>query len=266
MEKTAYINKSRYEELRKNPVFFLRFNENIRYDNKGKEIDFSTWDSHDSYLNISIKADNFADRALGYCLCIIDNAEDKKDNEGNVIPDEVKMTFHNAAPNNVNDWIYIINSFVIRSQNKEDKYAFLELLWALDKLTWNSPTLISAFSRYPSQTIPFLITNFQKFGRVLSYYKQEELKLVCSTFNGQYSIYSPEILKQAYDCLPYGICPTIFQRKPDYKSLNLFSIIDAIFEQYSLANLDESVVKTNTIIMLHSWLHSDKPLGDYNVL
>ena len=266
MPQTADIKKSRYEELKKNPVFFLKFFEDISYDEKSNEIDNSTWRSLDRNLNINFYDDNFADRGLGYCLCIVDNAEDEKDYKGNVIPDVVKMTFHNASPNSVNDWIYIINSFVIRSQNKEDKYAFLELLWALDKLTWNSTTLISAFSRYPSHTIPFLITNFQKFGRILSYYKQEALKLVCSAHNGQYAIYSPGILKQAYECLPNDISSTNFQSKLDYKSLNLFSIIDAIFEQHSLANLDESVATTNTIIILHSWLHGDKPLSDYNIL
>lgn len=266
MPKIVDINKSRYEELRKNPVFFLKFFKNIHHDKNGNEIDDSTWHSLDRDLNINFDDDNFADRGLGYCLCIIDKAEDKKDDNGNVIPDVVKMTFHNTSPNNVMDWIYIINSFVIRSQNKEDKYAFLELLWALDKLKWNSKTLISAFSRYPSQTIPFLITNFQKFGRILSYYKQEELKRVCSAHNGQYSIYSPGILKQAYDYLAYGISPITFQSKPDYKSLNLFSIIDAIFEQHRFSNLEESVATTNTILMLHSWLHGDKPLGNYNIL
>ena len=33
MVKTADISKTRYEELKKNPVFFLKFFENIHYDN-----------------------------------------------------------------------------------------------------------------------------------------------------------------------------------------------------------------------------------------
>ena len=102
MPQTADINKSRYEELKKNPVFFLKFFEYIRYDDKGNEIDYSTWRSLDRNLNINFDADNFADRGLGYCFGIVDNTEDKKDDKGNVIPDVVKMTFHNASPHSVN--------------------------------------------------------------------------------------------------------------------------------------------------------------------
>ena len=61
MAQTADISKIRFEELQKNPIFFLKFFENIRYDNKGKEIDYSRWSSLDRDLNISFDAGTFAD-------------------------------------------------------------------------------------------------------------------------------------------------------------------------------------------------------------
>lgn len=141
--------------MKSNPIFFLKFCENIQYDSNGKEIDYSTWCSSDRDLNISFDANNFADRTLDYSLCVIDKAEVKKDDKGNVIPDVISILIHSVSFNSVSDWIYIINSFILRSQNKEDKYAFMELLWALDKLPWKKRILISAFSKYPLQTIPF---------------------------------------------------------------------------------------------------------------
>ena len=65
MAQTADINKTRYEELKKNPLFFLKFFENIRYDNNWKEIDYSRWSSLDRDLNISFDAGTFADREVG---------------------------------------------------------------------------------------------------------------------------------------------------------------------------------------------------------
>lgn len=265
MVKNVTIGKFRYEELKKNPVFFLKFFENIQYDNNEKEKDLSTWESYDHDMHLSFFADDFADRNIGYCLCIVDKIEDKKDDNDNIIPDEVKMTFHNAYSNSVDDWIYIINSFLLRSKNRDDKYSFLELIWALDKLNWNKSTLISAFSRYSSETISFLITSFQKIGRILSCYKQEALKQVCSAHNGLYKIYSPPILKQAYEYLPNNDS-TILKRKANYNILNLFSIIDTIFDEYVYENTEDGIVTTNDLLLLHSWFHNDRPLNDYNIL
>ena len=62
MAQTAEISKIRFEELQKNPIFFLKFFENIRYDKNGKEIDYSRWSSLDRDLNISFDAGTFADR------------------------------------------------------------------------------------------------------------------------------------------------------------------------------------------------------------
>lgn len=266
MKQTVDISMSRYEGLKKNPVFFLKYFENIRYDNQNKEVDNSTWCSLEPDLNISFDAGNFADRTLGYALCVVNEVNKKRDENGNVIPDILKMSFHSVSFDSIDDWIYIINSFIIRSQNREDKYAFMELLWALDKLQWNSKTLVSAFSKYPSQTIPFLITNIQKFGRVLSYYKQEALKKVCAAHNCQYNIYSPDIITQAYDCIPNVINSSAHLKKTNYKDLNLFSIIDAIFDHHSFTNVAESIKTSNSILSLHTWFHNETPLKDYSSL
>lgn len=266
MAQTVDISKNRYEELKKNPVFFLKFYNNIRYDEQGNIVDCSTWRSLDSDLNITFDAGNFANRTLGYTLCIIEKAEEKKDDKGNVIPDVLKMTFHSASSDNVNDWIIIINSFVIRSSNKEDKYAFMELLWALDKLQWNSTTLILAFSRYPSQTKSFLITNFQKFGRILSYYKQEALQIVFAKFKGKYNIYSPVNIEETYYTITNAINPSTHLKWEDLKGLNLFSIVDNIFDLYLLVDYDVTITTTNILLVILSWFYGDASLDDYNVL
>lgn len=264
MPQTADINKSRYEELRKNPVFFLKFFENIRYDDNGNEIDYSTWRSLDRDLNISFDAGTFANRELGYILCILDSGQEKVNNKGNTNPDIISITFHCVEPNNVKDWIKIINCFVIRSQNKEDKYTFMELLWALYNLDWKTEILISAWAKYPENTVPFLIREFQKFGKILSYNKQMALKTVMSNFNGHYDIYLPNIFRQTYKCVANdNFWP---QKKLNIEQLNLYSIIDIIFSESSILNETDKNVSSNSLIQLYSWLHGEHPLADYNLI
>lgn len=69
-QRTADISKTQYDILRKNPVFFLKFHENIWEDYHGEEHDDSMWVSVDRELNISTEAKKFANRYLGYALCI----------------------------------------------------------------------------------------------------------------------------------------------------------------------------------------------------
>ena len=94
MVKTADISKTRYEELRKNPVFFLKLFENIHYDNNGKKIDYSSWNSLDRELNISIEAGVFANRELGYALCVLEGGKEKIDEKGNLYSDTITIKFH----------------------------------------------------------------------------------------------------------------------------------------------------------------------------
>lgn len=265
MAQTADINKTRYEELKKNPVFFLKFFENIRYDNNGKEIDYSRWSSLDRDLNISFDAGTFADRELGYALCVLEEGKEKVDEKGNLYPDTITIKFHCASPDSVNDWIYIINCFVIRSQNREDKYAFMELLWALDKLFWKKETLISAWSQYPTATVSFFVQEFQKFGRVLSYNKQMALKSVLSSYSGRYEIYLPNVFRQAYKCVANDTLIPL-QKKPNIEQLNLYSIIDAIFGESSILNETDEDVSSNSLIQLRSWFRGQHRLEDYTLI
>ena len=265
MAQTAEISKIRFEELQKNPIFFLKFFENIRYDNNGKEIDYSRWSSLDRDLNISFDAGTFADRELGYALCVLEEGKEKVDEKGNRYPDTITIKFHCAAPDSVNDWIYIINCFVIRSQNRDDKYAFMELLWALDKLYWKKETLISAWSQYPAATVPFFVQEFQKFGRVLSYNKQMALKSVLSSYSGRYEIYLPNVFRQAYKCVANDTQIPL-QKKPNIEQLNLYSIIDAIFGESSILNETDEDVSSNSLIQLRSWFRGQHWLEDYTLI
>lgn len=263
MAQTANISKIRYEELRKNPVFFLKYSEEIRYKNDNEEIIYPRWDSLDRELNISFYSETFADSELSYALCVLEEEKKKVAEENNPSSDTITIKFHRVNPDSVHDWIYIINCFAIRSQNREDKYAFMELLWALDKLFWKKETLISAWAQYPEATVQFFIKEFAKFGRILPYNKQMQLKSVISHYNGRYDIYLPDVVRQAYLCIPDKLSQIPPQRKAKIEQLNLFSIIDEIFDEGNLSVTEEENTASNSIIQFHSWLHGHHSLDNY---
>lgn len=263
MAEIADISKLKFEELRKNPVFFLKFSANYYEDYKtGKQIDNSKWISLDRDLNISFDAGNFANRELKYALCILEVGKEITDDKGNKNSDNITIRFHSASPNSVDDWIYIINCFIIRTQIQEDKYAFMELLWAVDRLFWKKETLILALSRYTKPTLHFLLNKFQEFGRILSYNKQLELKSVVAYFKGHFDINLPEDLKQAYECVhkDSAIPP---QRRSNIEQMNRFSIIDAIFHNSIQQDTIHGDFASNEILKIFYWLKGNYHIDDY---
>ena len=118
MNKTIEINTERYERLASNRLFFLRLYENYHYDDKGHEIDYSQWQSIDRELDFHFDAGKFADRSPGYCLCIVDKSEQKKDKDGNVIEGTLIMHFHDISANSVNDWVAVFENYGARAYAK----------------------------------------------------------------------------------------------------------------------------------------------------
>ena len=107
MDTTIDIKIDIFERLYQNRLFFLRLYENYHYDEKGNEYDYSQWQSIDRELDISIDADNFADRTLGYCLCVVDRSEHIVETNGDVREGKVIMHFHDLDSYSVHDWVSI---------------------------------------------------------------------------------------------------------------------------------------------------------------
>lgn len=249
------ISESRYSELKKNPLLFLRYYENIRYDEKGHEHDYSKWESIDRDLNISFDAGNFANRNPSYCLVLAESAEPKINEKGDIISGVLSMSIKNILGDQIRDWFFIINSFILKYQNRENnKYSFIELLWALDKLSWSNNTLISCIRGYSEGTIPFIIAHLNKLGRCLSLNKQNQLKYVCESVGGKYSIFFPRTISDLY------------RDKRFDTNLNLFQHIDKIFEIPYNYNKIKDFDESNQIIAIYKWLNSEFSLYDYNIL
>lgn len=258
---TIEISTNVYEELRKKPLFFVKYYEDIRTDENGSEHDYSLWKSVNSDYSISFLAQNFGNRGNKYCLCLAESATyvEKQDLHGKTYTDEnlVNMVFRNVS-NSIQDYITCLNSCLSRSQNKEDKYYFLEILWLLDKTFIDVNHLTEAINKYDSRSIPCILNILRHIGHCLSVKKQNILKKVCTSLNGQYDVYMPQMLTEAVQFLQK-------ETEPDKK--NIFQLIDEFFEEeYGVAYADKIAKTNNPLLQLVCWLSNEKKLSDYNAL
>lgn len=261
MKITVKISTKVYEELRKSPLFFVKFYEDIRMDENGREFDHSLWKSVNSDLSISFPAQNFGNRENGYCLCLAESATyvEKQDSLGKTYTDEnlVNMVFRNVS-NSVQDYIICLNNCIRRCQNKEDKYYYLEILWLLDKTFIDINHLTEAINKYDFRYIPRILDILRHIGHCLSVEKQNILKKVFASLNGQYDVYMPQMLTEAVQFLQK-------ETEPDKK--NLFQLIDEFFEWNFSVDYADKIGKTNNpLLQLVCWFSNEKKLADYNIL
>ena len=261
MQMTVEISTEVYEELRKYPLFFVKYYKDIRTDENGREYDYSLWKSVNSDYSISFPAQSFWNRKNGYCLCLAESATyvEKRDLHGKTYMDEkqVNMVFHDVS-NSVQDYIICLNSCISRSQNKEDKYFFLEILWLLDKTFIDVNHLTEAIKKYDSKFIPCILNILRHIGYCLSVKKQNSLKKVCTSLNGRYDVYTPQILTEAFQFI---------QKETDTDKKNLFQLIDEFFEDgFGVAYADKIDKTNNPLLQLVCWFSNEKKLYDYNSL
>lgn len=260
MQMIVTIGADIYDGLRKQPLFFVKFYEKIRTDH-GCEHDCSEWRSVNKSLSISFPAQNFGNKANEYCLCVAESATFFKgqDSHGNTYTDEsrVNMVFRDVS-NSVQDYILCLNRCISRSQNKDDKYYYLEILWLLDKTFIDVNHLTEAINKYDSRYIPCIFKILRQIGCCLSVKKQNVLKKVCTTLNGRYDIYMPQMLSEA---VQYFKTDT----EPDKK--NLFQLIDKFFEEETTTIYASNIGETNNpLLLLVKWFSNEKKLTDYNTL
>ena len=169
----------------------------------------------------------------------------------------VKMVFHDVS-NSVQDYIKCLDSCIRRSQNKEDKYYFLEILWLLDKTFIDVNHLTEAINRCDSRYRPCILNILSKIGRCLSVKNQNILKKVCISLNRQYDVYMHHALTEAVQLLPKEI---------DTDEKNLFQLIDEFFEKiFSVVNANELAKTSNPFLQLVCWFSNEKKLADYSTL
>ncbi len=267
---TISCTKARYEELKKNPILFLRKEDNSYMNYRGEWIEDISWVPSDNDFSVTIKYKELGDGIQSHLLVIAGEEVSNEppindDNKG--LPKEitnnkiVKFEFHQAAIDNLQDWLTIINSYIIRSRTANDKYSYIHLLWFLNKEKWTIEQLTAAIRCYDIQSQPFITALLCRIGMCLSEYKQKLLQRTLSQFNTNYTPYIPTMIPEALSC----VNPKL-NNNGLYK--NLFEIADYIlvpeFEHPITVTIPENT--SNPLICLYLWLHSTQATIDYETL
>ena len=193
MQKVIKISSETYEKIRGRSLFFVKLKESYSFDYFVDEINLE-WQSTDKEINICFPADEFGISSLRYCLCVIDKLFVKREDG----TEEYAVKFHMASAVNDKDCEIILKHCISRSCNKDDKYAFVELLWLFDKGVISSKALKTAVASYDYRTIPFVLDVLRVICRCLSVKKQEIIKSIFEQFGGQYKVYMPSLIYDAF--------------------------------------------------------------------
>lgn len=264
----ATTNKKYFKELLKTPLFFMEKKHEVitKQNHNSTEIeDYFFYKSMREEISAFIDEEKLVNEILhlNYVLSVVE--KEIKDNK-NESSDLVTFSFHIANPQNNDDWIVLFNSLIIRSQNPEDKFPYIYILWFLNHMDWNLDQLKIAINKYDIVAQPYIFKWLQKICRCLSYQKQKQIKEVAHYFNFEYEIYIPV---QIIDALKY-VNP--IKSGVNY---NLFDLIDHI-----LGDIDEVIYdkdgniiyhevntnSSNNFICLYKWFTSENPLEDYQLL
>ena len=152
----ATTNRKYFKELQSNRLFFMKrkrdsYEDNCYFETTRKEITARIY--NEKIVN-RIQTD--------YILLVVDwkqNTNPENNASDEELSDSVNFSYRIANPRY--DWIVIINSYLSRSQNAEDKYPFIYLLWFLNHSNWDIQQLKDAISQYDIKVHPFIFNGLK---------------------------------------------------------------------------------------------------------
>lgn len=248
-------SKERYEELKKIPLLFLH--KDCRLDEEHHRSDYF-WSPLDKTCEGTIPESDLPNCTCSndYTLVVVRNLElDKKTSVVDFFVRPINCV-------EIDDWICIINSYIIRSQNNDDHYPFIFLLWFLDHCNWSKDMLVQALRAYSVESRLFVIKKIERISKCLSLLKQRKIKVAFEDLGVDYSLYRPSFIE---DALSHFV-----SKENNFSSKNLFEIVDYVCGKYNSSKFvdNNQILETtsNPLIDLCNWLDSDKYKFPYHIL
>lgn len=148
MDYKASSTKERFDELQKNPLFFCKLGTITVQDPNGYKQLVNAWVSCDQTINVQLYEKNLPKNDSKRRLFIIrsqilSNGEIDKKKEGK---DIVEFEIEEFDPNEVSDWILIINDCLYNYRSGNRRHCHMTLFWALYTLSWNEEIIRQAMS------------------------------------------------------------------------------------------------------------------------
>ena len=127
----------------------------------------------------------------------------------------------------------------------------------------NKEIFIQIIQRYDNRYIPFILNTLRKIFYCLSISKQNTIKKIFEHLGGEYNIYMPKIILDAFNLLDTT------ENTIEKDKLNIFQLIDEIIGTYTTwlpTTKSTKGQEKNIFIKLKKWIHSNEPLNDYSIL
>ena len=179
MEYTASSTKERFEELRKNPLVFGKYETRTVQDGKGGICQEGYWISCDSTIEFSIDGKNLHKNDSERKLFIIGTQilpNGRVDEEIREI-DSVEFEIKEFNPNNIQDWCYVFNDcYTHYRYSGNNRHCHMILFWALYTMSWNKETIREALSQMSTEAAKIVNAYVSANILTLSLCKQNLLK------------------------------------------------------------------------------------------
>lgn len=246
--------KNRYNVLKKNPLLFLHL---VRHHVDDHHAPEELWEplDNDIYGNIPSKV-HLGGNYLETALVVAESIE----NQDTDVHGNVAFNVHPVDPSKLEDWKIVIDSLILRSQNVYDKYPFIHLLWVLNYCNWSGNIISRTLTcYYKDQAIPFIVNEFSRISRCLSYDKQIALQQVFNSLGYQFDIYNPSVIADAFSL--------VNPSNRDSNHLNLFQRVDYVLLDIKFVSSESKWEIKNTtnnlLLCLYNWLNDKNAIIDY---
>ena len=177
MSYRASTTKERYEELIKDPIFFCKYQKEIRYNNDDIHNVGNGWRSCNPTINLFISDSILPNNDSGRKLFVFENIElpngslDEKKEDTDIIFFDVTE----FDPGNKDHWCHIFTDCAYNFQSGNREYCHMALFWALYTFSWNVDVVWTALSGMPNGTGQICINHICSNFFVLSLRKQRLL-------------------------------------------------------------------------------------------
>ena len=221
MDFRARSTRERYNELKRDPILFCKYSQNIGYKNDGLYNTGPGWQSCDSTVQLFISCSVLPENQTGRRLFIIgdqvllngqiDEAKDDKD--------DITFVVTEFIPSKSDHWCCIFTDCAYNYHSGNIKFCHMALFWALYISSWTIDEISEALKNVPNEVAQicynYICTNLV----TLSLNKQKILINILKKTNPQISpLVFPEVeealneLSPATDFNNYGLFQKIIQR------------------------------------------------------
>mgnify|MGYP007012008855 CR=1 FL=1 len=126
-------------------------------------------------------------------MVVLDNSIDTSEGQGEFVDFEI----WDVSADDINCWIYILNSYLQRAQDKNDFYPYIFLIWFLNNYWWTKDILLQALYEYSDEYRQILGNGIKNISMCLPLAKQQSVQWALNEIGIEYTIYYLDFIEDA---------------------------------------------------------------------